>query len=108
MPISDKERLAAEVEKRWLAFDNGLSDKRKYPLQQFRAFWEAVKEYAELTKRDELLHRKVVKAVNGLREFLELERKRVPGQVLADADRLECILFSGYDPYFEGNEPPGL
>jgi hypothetical protein len=22
--------------------------------------------------------------------------------------RLECLLFSGYDPYFEGDEPPGL
>ncbi len=108
MAISDKERLAAEVERRWLAFDSGLSDKRKYPLAQFQAFWMAVKEYAELTKRDELLHRKVVRAVNGLRESLELERKRVPGQVLADADRLECMLFSGYDPHFEGYEPPGL
>src|ERR1039458_9740532 len=25
-----------------------------------------------------------------------------------DAQRLECLLFSGYDPYFEGDEPPGL
>jgi len=46
--------------------------------------------------------------VNGLRDFLSVERKRVPGEVLRDADRLECILFSGYDPYFEGDGPPGL
>jgi hypothetical protein len=39
---------------------------------------------------------------------LELERKRVPGEVLAEADRLECQLFAGYDPFFEGDEPPGL
>ena len=47
-------------------------------------------------------------AVNGLTDFLEVERKRVPDQVLRDAERLECLLFSGYDPYFEGDEPPGL
>jgi hypothetical protein len=32
----------------------------------------------------------------------------VPGTILADADHPECMLFSGYDPYFEGDEPPGL
>jgi hypothetical protein len=36
------------------------------------------------------------------------ERKGVPGDVLRDAEHLECLLFSGYDPHFEGNEPPGL
>jgi hypothetical protein len=64
--------------------------------------------YAELTKDDPLIHRKVVAAINGLREFLEVERKRIPGTIIADADRLESLLFSGYDPYFEGDEPPGL
>jgi len=47
-------------------------------------------------------------AVNGLREFLEGERKRVPGPVLCEADRLECQVFEGCDPSFEGDEPPGL
>ena len=108
MPISERERLAAEVQRRWIAFQDGLSDKRRYPLPQFKAFWEVVKDYAVLTKRDALIHRSVVGAVNGLREFLEVERKKVPGSVIADADRLECLLFSGYDPYFEGDEPPGL
>jgi hypothetical protein len=36
------------------------------------------------------------------------ERKRVPCDVLRDAERLECLLFGGYDPYFVGDEPPGL
>jgi len=45
---------------------------------------------------------------NGLREYLAVERKRVPGDVLFEADRLECQLFAGYDPSFEGDEPPGL
>jgi hypothetical protein len=106
--ISEKDRLAAEVEDRWVDFQDGLSNKRRYPVEQFRAFWDAGKRYAELTKNDPLIHRKVVAAINGLREFLEVERKRIPGTIIADADRLESLLFSGYDPYFEGDEPPGL
>jgi hypothetical protein len=43
-----------------------------------------------------------------LREFLEVERKRIPGDILFEADRLECRLFAGYDPNFDGDEPPGL
>lgn len=46
--------------------------------------------------------------MSGLREYLQIERKRVPGDVLFDADRLETILFEGYDPSFEGDEPPDL
>ena len=108
MPISEKDHLAAEVEDRWVDFQDALSNKRKYPVEQFPAFWDAGKRYAELTKYDPLIHRKVVKAINGLREFLEVERKWIPGTIIADADRLESMLFSGYDPYFEGDEPPGL
>lgn len=37
--------------------------------------------------------------------YLRLERKRVPDDVLYEADRLHCLLFSGYDPYFEGDAP---
>jgi hypothetical protein len=100
--------LAAEVEERWVEFQNGLSNKRKYPVEQFRAFWHAGKRYAALTKNDPLIHRKVVAAINGLTEFLAVERKRIPGTIIADADREESPLLSGYDPYFEGDEPPGL
>jgi hypothetical protein len=105
---SEKDRLAAQVESRWVDFQFALSDKRRYPLQTFEAFVEAARRYAALTKSDLLIHRKVVGAVNGLTDFLKMERKRVPGQVISDAERLECLLFSGYDPQFEGDEPPGL
>jgi hypothetical protein len=88
-------------------FQDGLSDKRRYPLQHFKAFAEAARRYAELTRADPLIHRNVVVAVNGLTDFLRVERKRVPEQVLWDAQRLECLLLSGYDPDFEGDEPPG-
>jgi hypothetical protein len=108
MRISEKERLAAEIERRWADFQDGLSDKRRYPLSQFKALWEATRDYAVLTKHDRLIHRSVVTAVHGFRQFVGAERKRIPSNIIADADRLESLLFSGYDPYFEGHEPPGL
>jgi hypothetical protein len=55
-----------------------------------------------------MIHNSVVRAANGLREFLQVERKRIPGNILFEADRLECQLFAGYDPKFDGDEPPGL
>jgi hypothetical protein len=84
------------------------SVKRKYPISQFQAFWSATKRYAELTKADDLIHKRVATAVHGLVDYLSAERKRVPIDVVRDAERLECLLFMGYDPYFEGDEPPGL
>src|SRR5215813_11386370 len=102
VPNSEKDRLAAEVEDRWVDFQDGLSNKRRYPVEQFRAFWDAGKRYAELTQNDPLIHRKVVAAINGLREFLEVERKGIPGTIIADADRLESLLFSGYRSLFRG------
>jgi hypothetical protein len=109
MPSPEKDRLAAEVMGCWADFQEGLSsDKRKYPIQQFRAFWRLANRYAELTRSDALIHRTVAGAVNGLVDFLEVERKSVPGEVLRDAERLECLLFNGYDPHYEGDEPQAL
>jgi hypothetical protein len=109
MPTSEKDLLAAEAMDRWEDFQESLcSEKRKYPIQQFRAFRSAATRYAELTKSDSLIHKSLAAAVNGLVDFLSAERKRVPGEVLRDAERLECLIFRGYDPYFVGDEPPGL
>jgi hypothetical protein len=109
MPPPEKDRLADEAMECWANLNAALSsDKRKYPIQQFKTFWAVTKRYAELTRSDALIHRSLAGAVNGLVDFLEVERKRVPGSVLRDAERLECLLFSGYDPHFEGDEPPGL
>jgi hypothetical protein len=44
-------------------------------------------------------------AINGLSDFLQVERKCVPGDVLYEAGRLEYLLFNGYDPHFAGDEP---
>jgi hypothetical protein len=60
-----------------------------------------------MTKNDPMIHKSVARSVNGLREYLAVERKRIPADVLSEADRSECLLFVGYDPSFEGDEPPG-
>jgi hypothetical protein len=91
-----------------VSFDVALSDKRKYPMAEFKAFVESARRYIEITAGDRMIHMSVVRAVNGLREFLEGERKRIPGDILFEADRLECQLFAGYDPSFDGEEPPDL
>jgi hypothetical protein len=77
-------------------------------VKQFKAFWAVTRPYPELTRSDPLIHTSLAGAANGPADFLEVGRKRVPEHVLRDAERLECLLFSGYDPYFEENEPPGL
>jgi hypothetical protein len=65
MTLSEKDRLAAEVAERYSLFEEALfGDKRRYPLQEFKAFWEAVRRYAELTKSDPLIHRSVVEVVH--------------------------------------------
>jgi hypothetical protein len=109
MPTSEMDRLAAEAMYRREDFQEGLSsEKRKYPIQKFRAFWSATKRYAELTKSDSLSHKSVAAAVQGLVDFLGAEREPVPGEVLRGAERLECLLFGRYEPYFVGDEPPEL
>ena len=108
MKDSEKEQLADQVAELRARFDSDLSDRRKYPVQEFRAFVEGARRYIEITADDAVVHKTVVRAVNGLREYLQLERKRVPGNILFEADRLECQFFAGYDPNFDGDEPPGL
>jgi hypothetical protein len=57
---------------------------------EFRAFVQSARRYIEITAGDPMIHRSVVQAVNGLREFLQVERKLIPGDILFEADRLEC------------------
>ena len=108
MPRSEKDLLATEFGERWIDFQMALSDKRKYPVQQFRLAWEIERRYAEMTKQDALIHRVVASAVNGMTDFLTCERKRVPEEVVLKPQRLESLVFAGYDSYFEGHEPSGL
>jgi hypothetical protein len=106
---ADKDRLAAIVEERWLDFQSALSEAgRRYPIQSFKTFVRAARNYIAETEKDPLVHRKVVNVLNGLTDGLQARGKQIPGDVLAEADRLECLMFAGYDPYFDGDEPPGL
>jgi hypothetical protein len=107
MTDAERDRAADDVVETKVTFDLALSNKRKYPVQEFNAFVLAARRYIKSIGDEPLIHRSVANAVNGLREFLVMERKRVPGEVLFEADRLECQVFAGYDPYFEGDEPPG-
>jgi metallophosphoesterase superfamily enzyme len=109
MDPSVNDNLAAAVVDLHCDFEQALAGSRKrYPRLEFDSFAEAVRRYVDATRRDKLIHRDVIKAVHRLVEYLRVERKRVPDEVLVEAERLECLLFNGYDPYFEGNEPPGL
>ena len=109
MRDAEKDRLAFSVADWHSEFEEALAgNRRKYPIREFRLFAEAVRHYVEKTGSDEMMHRAVVGAVHGLVDYLRVERRRVPGEVLVEAERLECLLFLGYDPHFDGAEPPGL
>lgn len=106
---ADKDRLAATVEERWLDFQSALSEAGgRYPIRTFKTFVRAARNYIAQTAKDPLVHRRVVNVLNGLTDSLQARGKQIPGEVLTEADRLECLMFAGYDPYFNGDEPPGL
>ena len=109
MSGSEKDRLAALVIDQHCVFQEALAgNRKKYPTPEFKSFAAVMRQYVDATREDEMLHRGVVTAVYGLVEYLRSERKRVPDDVLLEAERLECLLFLGYDPHFDGDEPPGL
>jgi hypothetical protein len=109
MDYPEKDRLATTVVDQWRTFQDALAlTKRTYPAREFLLFADAARRYADATRHDQLVHRDVVNAIHGLTEFLRLERKRTPGGILSEADRLECLFFGGFNPHFEGDEPPGL
>jgi hypothetical protein len=109
MDNSERDRSAVQVLDLLCSFELALSEsKRKYPVQEFFSFANAARRYIDLTRRDQLVRRDVAVALKGLAQSLDARRKRVPERVLLEADRLESLFFDGYDPYFEGDEPPGL
>jgi hypothetical protein len=109
MRASEKDGLAELVIDQHCAFEQALAGSRKrYPTREFESFAAVMRQYVDATREDEMLHRCVVRAVNGLVEYLRSECKWVPDEALPEAERLECLLFFGYDPHFDGDEPPGL
>jgi hypothetical protein len=97
--------LAGKVLDARAEFDMQLHGEQAYPLKAFEELWLALNQYAAALGDSRSLNRDVAREISGLREYLELESFRTPGEVLAKADRMEMILFAGYDPYFKGNEP---
>lgn len=79
MTQSDRDELARHVADLRANFDMALSDKRKYPIQEFQAFVKRARRYIKVMAKDQMIHKSVASAVNGLREFLQVERKRIPG-----------------------------
>src|SRR5947199_10693250 len=108
MQKSKKDQLAEEVVDRWVSFQMALSDKRKYPAEEFTAFAASVREYVLLVARDPLIHREVAKAITGLMEYLKVERRQVPAAIIDEASRFDSLLFSGLAPDFELDDPPGF
>ena len=106
--MNEQRRLAESVVQARAALDQARAGKRRWPKTEFQVFFDAVLAYTQSTAGDEMIHRSVAASVSGLREELEVTCKQVPGDALSKADRLETMLFGGYDPYFEGDEPPGL
>ena len=100
--------LADKVLNARVKFESELhsTSRRKFPIQEFNTFFDTVVEYAAGLGKRNWLHRDVAREINGIREYLELQDFKTPGEILAKADRMEVILFSGYAPYFEGFEPP--
>ena len=88
-----------------LEFNLELSDKRKCPVAEVNAFVRSTGNYIAITAGHAMVHKRLVQPMNGLREFLQVKRKRIPGNMLFEADRLECQFVAGYDPSFDGDPP---
>jgi hypothetical protein len=102
------DRLARSAVDAYGELTVALQDKRSWPREHFARLFSAVSAYVNATAQDDLIHRSVAGCVHGLREYLESCGGKVPGDAIFDADRLETMLFSGYDPSFEGDEPADL
>ncbi len=82
MKSIDPDRLAEEAVDSWSTFAFALTGKGPYPNAQFSAFAEAIRRYLVAIEGSPTVHRNVAGVLKGLREYLELERKRVPGEIL--------------------------
>jgi hypothetical protein len=85
-----------------------LAGKGAFPVEEFRSFAEPLWEYVKLTKDDSFVDRQMAGILHGLALELDGCDREVPGDIRYEAERLDVLFFSGYDPYFEGDEPPGL
>lgn len=106
-PVLDA--LAERVLEAYAEFDARLGKRgRRFPVAEFERLWRAVLEYSAAMKSLKWLHRDVAREFSGFREYLELESFKTPSDAVRRADQMECILFAGYDPYLDDDEPPGF
>jgi hypothetical protein len=99
--------MAAVVLAAYSKFDARLHGKRKmFPEQELFGLWQALQQYCGLMKGLGWIHRDVAREISGFREYLQLPKFGAPGEALALADRMECLLFSDYDAHSDGGEPP--
>ncbi len=102
------EQLAEDILEKWGAFQHALAGRGSFPINEVNGFSELVWAYLKLTKDDGLVNREIARVLHELESDLQLSDREVPSEILYEADRLERLFFAGYDPYFEGDEPPGL
>ena len=101
--------LAKRIMDAHAAFDARLGGRgRRFPDAEFDRLWRAVLEYSAAMTGLNWLHRDVARTLSGFREYLELEIFGTPPDSVRRADQMECVLFCDYDPYQDGDEPPGL
>ena len=59
MAESENDRMARQTAELRAVFDMALSNKRKYPVKEFRAFVQSARRYIEITAGDPMIHRSV-------------------------------------------------
>jgi hypothetical protein len=83
MSTPESRRLAEAVLDKHVCFETALAENRRtYPLAEFKAFVQAARLYIEAIGRGNLIDRRVASVLYGLSDFLTLERKTVPDQLL--------------------------
>ena len=109
METEKEKRLASLLLRHYEEFNMALlGNQRHYPRAEFQAFAQTARLYLHGIQDHSFVRREIVRVFHNLVDTLQSERKRIPAEVLWEAERLECLLFAGYDPHFEGDEPPGL
>jgi hypothetical protein len=57
MTAWEKDRIARQTADLRVTFDMALSNKRKYPVAEFKAFVQSARRYIEITSGDPMIHR---------------------------------------------------
>lgn len=80
-------------------FDAQLHARRtRFPRAEFDRLWECVRAYYNAMRGRDWIHRTVAREFSGFREYLEIVAPSVASDVLAVADRMECMVLSDTDP----------